>query len=919
MRRLLATAIFLLLPASFGGDASADAEIILDNTRASFIGTWSTGTASTDKYGADYRYVTISTSGGKAVIYMPVIPQTSADWEVYAWYPQGSNRTAEAQYFIQHTGGCATVYLNQQTNGGTWNYLGTYAMNAGTSCFVQITNSASDTSKVVMADAIRFRSASASADSTPPAISEVTSLPRYDNATISWMTNEGATTQVEYGTTAEYGSQTTKELTYVTNHFAQISGLTPGTEYHFSVRSDDGGGNQSSSADLTFTTDSAPPSGSFRGCWLTSWGEGFHTESEVSSVIDTLDQSNYNALVFEARRNGDACFDSPYENKDPNISPQSFDPLADMITKAHARGIEVHAWIVTYRIADSTEANAPPIYWEHKNDWLTKDNTGATLGYGFYNLDQGVPGVQDYICKIVKDIVSRYDVDGISLDYIRYYGDSWGYNDITRERFRQEYGYYPPISGSEVGCHLWCDYRRQQVTDLVKKCYLEIMAIKPDVKLTVCGQTGTIWNYASSTAYVLYFQDWRQWMRDHIVDASMPMNYRTESDPAEAQAYRDCCDWSAGNRYGRHTYTLQSCYRNTITDTMTQLQYALDHGADGVNTFQYWATNNEGKTKEEFYSALKSTLFPSKVSVPDMPWKSAPTTGILFGTVKDTVKPADPIYQSWIYKATVTAEGPVTRTTITDATGTYGFLDLPPGTYSITVSKSGYASRTYPYQALTAGQVLRKDCDLGYAACLLPVSAKARQDDSRVELIAPVVSAVFADYFYVEASDRSSGIRVDKTDHGRTVGMRLDISGTVKTNSDGERYIEATDMLPDGSGSVEPLVMISRDLGGEDNLDPMTGAGQQGAEGAAGVNNIGLLVWTTGEVTYADPGGAYFYIDDGCGLTDVSGHVGVRVLPCGLAVPGQGTYVKVIGISSCFKDGDHLYRQIRATEIFPAD
>lgn len=919
MKKTLTAAVLLILSSFIGSALSAGVEIIIDNPRATYAGSWSLGTMSVDKYGPDYRYTAIGTSGGRSAVYAPVIPQSSDDWEIYAWYPKGSNRTTEAQYLIQHVGGYSTVYLNQQINGGMWNYLGTYTMNAGTSCYVQITNFGSDTSKVVMADAIRFRSASASADSTPPVISEVTALPRHDNATIGWATNEPATTQVEYGTTAEYGAQTTKELAYVTNHSVQISGLTPGTTYHYRVKSDDGGDNQSSSGDLAFTTDSDPPSGSFRGCWMTSWAEGFHTESEVSSVIDTLYENNYNAFVFEARKNGDACFDSPYENKDTNISPQSFDPLADMVAKAHAKGIEVHAWIVVYRIASSTEVNAPPIYWEHKNDWLTKDNTGATLGYGFYNLDQGVPGVQDYVCKIVKDIVSRYDVDGISLDYIRYYGDSWGYNDITRERFRQDYGYYPPLSKSEIGWQLWCGFRRQQVTDFVKKCYLEIMAIRPDVKLTICGQTGGISNYETSGAYTQYFQDWRQWMRDHIIDASMPMNYRDDADPVAAQAYRDCCDWSAANRYGRHTYTIQSCYKNTLADTMTQLQYALDHGADGINTYQYWATNNEGKTKEEFYSALKSTMFPSKVGVPDMPWKSAPTTGIVFGTVKDTAKPADPIYQSWIYKAAVTAQGPVTRSTTTDATGTYGFLDLPPGTYSITVSKSGYASRTYPYQALTAGQVLRKDCDLGYTACLLPVNAKAQQDDSKVELIAPIVSAVFPGYFYVETSDRSSGIRVDKADHGRTVGEGVDVGGTVKTNSDGERYIEAAGILPDGSGSIEPLVMITRDLGGEDSLDPVTGAGQHGAEGAAGVNNIGLLVWVTGEVTYADPGGAYFYVDDGCGLTDVSGHVGVRVLPCGLAVPGQGAHVKVTGVSSCFKDGDHLYRQIRATDILPVN
>jgi uncharacterized lipoprotein YddW (UPF0748 family) len=702
-----------LLAVPFSGLAGASTEIILDNGGASFVGSWSLGTASPDKYGIDYRYTVVSTSGGRSAVYTPPIPYTSSDWEVYVWYPQGNNRTTEAQYFIKYAGGYDTVYLNQQMNGGRWYYLGMYPMSAGMSCYVQITNYGSDPSKVVMADGVKFYSASGSGnDLVPPIISDVTASPAYDHATIRWRTDEVATAQVEYGLTPAYGSQTTQDAALTANHCVQLSDLAPGTTYHYRAESEDCFGNQSWSQDLTFATDSAPPSGCFRGNWLTGWGDGFQTEEKVSSVIDALDEYNYNALVFEARKNGDAAYNSSYEYKDPNISPQSFDPLADMIAKAHAKDIEVHAWIVAYRIANSTEANAPPIYWEHKDDWLCKDSAGNTLGYGFYNLDPGIPGVQDYVCKIVKDIVSRYDIDGISLDYIRYYSDIWGYNDITRERFRQEYGYYPPTSGSGLGSHIWNEYRRQQVTDLVKKCQLEIQAINPRVKLSICGQTGGIWNYESSGAYTQYFQDWRQWMRDHIIDVSMPMNYRTESDPAEAQAYRDCCDWSADNRYGRHTYTIQACSKNTIADTITQLQYSLGSCVGGLNTYQYWATNSEGASNEEFYSAIRSALFPSKAAVPDMPWKSAPTTGIIFGTVTDATQPNDPIYKDWVYKATVQVTGPVTRSTTTDGTGTYGFIDLPPGTYAVTCSKSGFTTRTYTTQTILAGDVLRDDFDI---------------------------------------------------------------------------------------------------------------------------------------------------------------------------------------------------------------
>jgi len=82
--------------------------------------------------------------------------------------------------------------------------------------------------------------------------------------------------------------------------------------------------------------------------------------------------------------------------------------------------------------------------------------------------------------------------------------------------------------------------------------------------------------------------------------------------------------------------------------------------------------------------------------------------------VTDASLPNDPIYQNWSYKATVDISGPVVQSTLTDATGTYGFLDLPAGTYTITCSKAGFPTRTYTGQVLATGQVLRKDFELGY-------------------------------------------------------------------------------------------------------------------------------------------------------------------------------------------------------------
>ncbi len=106
----------------------------------------------------------------------------------------------------------------------------------------------------------------APADTTPPVISGVSALNvTATTASISWTTNEPATSQVEYGLTTAYGSLTSLDSTLVTSHSVPISGLSANTLYHYRVHSKDGAGNLAGSTDFTFTTvppDTTPPSGS---------------------------------------------------------------------------------------------------------------------------------------------------------------------------------------------------------------------------------------------------------------------------------------------------------------------------------------------------------------------------------------------------------------------------------------------------------------------------------------------------------------------------------------------------------------------------------------------------------------------------------------------------------------------------------
>ena len=131
------------------------AEIIMDNTATGFScsANWSTGTSATDKYGTNYRWRSAASGVNDPATFTWTAQQTR-NYEVYAWWPQGTNRSSSVPFVISRTGGTTTVYRDQRTGGGQWQSLGIYAITAGTNTIrVSVNTTASG---VVMADAIRI-------------------------------------------------------------------------------------------------------------------------------------------------------------------------------------------------------------------------------------------------------------------------------------------------------------------------------------------------------------------------------------------------------------------------------------------------------------------------------------------------------------------------------------------------------------------------------------------------------------------------------------------------------------------------------------------------------------------------------------------------------------------------------------------
>jgi hypothetical protein len=150
------TSVALPVPSGEGPPLVPGDDIILDNASATFTAGWTTGTISMDKYGADYRFAHTSDTVTQTATYIPVIPQAGR-YDVYVWYPQGSNRSTHAPHLISSWDGTVTVNANQQANGGGWRLLAAERIFApGTNGFVRLSSNTGEPAKVVLADAVRF-------------------------------------------------------------------------------------------------------------------------------------------------------------------------------------------------------------------------------------------------------------------------------------------------------------------------------------------------------------------------------------------------------------------------------------------------------------------------------------------------------------------------------------------------------------------------------------------------------------------------------------------------------------------------------------------------------------------------------------------------------------------------------------------
>ncbi|WP_018627860.1 glycoside hydrolase family 10 protein [Niabella aurantiaca] len=252
--------------------------------------------------------------------------------------------------------------------------------------------------------------------------------------------------------------------------------------------------------------------------WGLDWPMGqYNMAAQKQMYIDYLEkfkQLNMNAAFVQIKGMGDAFYSSPYEPWSANITgtrgkDPGYDVLKFMIDEAHARNIEFHAWINPFRIATRAGNTTayPPLHASIPANWVVSHEK-----WQMYN--PAIPEARQRLADIVKDIITKYDVDGIHMDDYFYPDPSSAGQMVSDAADYQTYG---------AGYSTIEDFRRGNVDKAIKSVYDIIVATKPSVVFSISPTSD--FTYNKNTLYA----DVKKWATEGWMDIVIPQIYHNSS------------------------------------------------------------------------------------------------------------------------------------------------------------------------------------------------------------------------------------------------------------------------------------------------------------------------------------------------------------------------------------------------------
>jgi len=366
------------------------------------------------------------------------------------------------------------------------------------------------------------------------------------------------------------------------------------------------------------------PARELRGVWMSRFDYSQNLGTTQKEVIQeyiresfkTVKNANCNTVFFQVRGNGDVFFQSSYEpwshlltgtlGKDPD-----WDPLEYAVMAAHEVDLELHAWVNTFPCwrgtSDPIETSPTQPYVAHP-DWVICDSNGVQMPKSdhYVSFSPGNPEARRHIKNVVLEICSKYDIDGIHFDYIRYpegsTANGYSHDAVSVSRFK---------SRKDNPLRLdWEDWQREQITEFIAEAYNAITSIKPSVKVSVA----VLGNYNAPgwNGYHEVYQDAARWASIGKIDMIIPMTYASRTNGRFQSLIER---WHILQNIEQPIAAGLGVWAFPFKEILQEIDDARETGLAGVVLFAMSSLDSAQ------WDTLKNEKFQNPAIPPALPWK----------------------------------------------------------------------------------------------------------------------------------------------------------------------------------------------------------------------------------------------------------------------------------------------------------
>ena len=345
----------------------------------------------------------------------------------------------------------------------------------------------------------------------------------------------------------------------------------------------------------------APCLAQVKGMWVVRYS--LTSPAAARKIVDRAAEAGVTDLFVQFYARGEAYYHSANIPRADCVSP-GFDPLAIMLAECKARRIRIHAWINVYFAwsSDQKPKDRRHVYYQRK-DWFEADPSGRSLrDYSQRELTAaGIEGIylspageeaKRYLRELVREILFKYDVDGIHLDYVRYGKLDFSYGPANRAAFKSRYGLDPidlrngdaRLKQYRDTWHLW---RMYQITDLVASLKIDIHRFNPWVRLSAAVKPDP------DEARNGFGQDWPAWLANDWVDFVVLIDYSQNTETVLRLAQKSMRHKGRGR-----VYVGLGAWRDSMDGIMDKVRALRQAGIGDIVLFSYDGLAQRGITFE---------------------------------------------------------------------------------------------------------------------------------------------------------------------------------------------------------------------------------------------------------------------------------------------------------------------------------